>query len=143
MLRLKPKEIAKLKLVDQPISVTIEIGDVVDNLRIENLIGKIPVPISMAAKYSPPVRHQEFRLFANFPLIPPARQPSYIHIEHIENQTAALNEMPVYAGKTGQLILDRNEMLKWPEGDGGKGKLTPQIKITHVTMHELNSVLYV
>src|SRR5262249_40210295 len=99
----------------QTFLATIRMRDVVDQFYLIDLIGVISGDNPMAANHAPAIRSRKLRLVITFLTQVVPHQCFQRRVENIEDQPAILNQMPSNRRQSGELILNRSQMLKRSE----------------------------
>jgi hypothetical protein len=138
-----PKEVTDAKGIRQALDASVGVRHVVNQLDVVALDRPMESDGSLAEPHNAAVRQRDLpgnrTLLKKEFIVHPAR----VCLEQVEDEAAVERKVTLRVGEAGQLIVDREQVLKRPERNDDERELLLQIKGRHIAINQPDASLNV
>ncbi len=135
------EQITHLESVHDPLLLTVWVGQVIDQLNINDLLEVVPLIGFIKAAYFDAFRGGELRFRSRLLTQIVRRDASQGGVEDIEDKCATRFKVVLDVFQAFDLILNGDQVLEGTEWSCNQGEFLSQIKIPHVALHQFHLIL--
>lgn len=143
VLGLEAEEIAKPVVMHQALRPRIRMGHIVNELAREGLVGEITLQDPAPTSDGPAVGVGKRRLIISLSRIHSRSQMVDRWVEEVEYEVAVELEMTPDGAEAGELVLHREQVLKWAEWQRDQLKPAAQVEVPYVSVVKVGTPPYV